>query len=72
MIEAKTIKKARFEGYVLGVLQSIEYALNKRHEPVFADELCNELLAGVSIRKLKKVCKEQDIQIDFKQLRRKK
>ena len=66
------INKIHFEGYILGVLQSIEYALNMRHEPVFADELCNELLAGVSIRKLKKICKEQDIHIDFKQLRRKK
>lgn len=65
----KDEKKAHFDGYILGILHTLEYLMERVDQPSLALEIRTELLQGVSDSKLKKICKAENIQINWKQMK---
>lgn len=61
-------KENHFNGYILGILHSIELVLNSYDEPNIAKEMRVNLLQGVPDEKLKLMCITENIQIDWEKL----
>jgi hypothetical protein len=57
-----------FEGYILGVLQSCEFLINGYDQPGIAKEMRKDLLSGVSDYKIKKIIKDEHLQITMKNI----